>query len=107
VGGLTLASFLDQRAAARPDTVALLDRERPVGFRALADEAARFSGGVASLGVGRGDRVARWLPKLPAWLAIFFACGRLGAIAVAVNTRFRSHEVADIVGRAGCKAIVF
>jgi fatty-acyl-CoA synthase len=107
VGGLTLASFLDQRAAARPDTVALLDRERPVGFRALADEAARFSGGLASLGVGRGDRVARWLPKLPAWLAIFFACGRLGAIAVAVNTRFRSHEVADIVGRAGCEAIVF
>ncbi len=60
-----------------------------------------------SLGVGRGDRVALWLPDLPAWLATFFACARLGAIAVSVNTRFRSSELADIVGRSGCRAIVF
>jgi fatty-acyl-CoA synthase len=107
VGGATLASFFDRQAAARPDTLALLDRERLVGVRALADEAARLAGGLASIGVGRGDRVALWLPNLPAWLATFFACGRLGAVAVSINTRFRSHEVADIVGRAGCKAIVF
>lgn len=107
MGGATLAGFLDRQAAERPDTVALLDRDRPLGFRALAEEAGRLAGSLASLGVGQGDRVALWLPNLPAWLATFFACGRLGAIAVSVNTRFRSHEVADIVGRAGCKAIVF
>jgi fatty-acyl-CoA synthase len=31
----------------------------------------------------------------------------LGAIAVTVNTRFRSTEVADIVGRSGAKVLVF
>ena len=47
------------------------------------------------------------MPNVPAWLAIFFACAQLGAIAVAVNTRFRSHELADIVGRSGCKVLVY
>jgi fatty-acyl-CoA synthase len=103
----TLAAFVDRLAVGRSAGPALVDRDRPVGYAALAEESARLAGGLASLGVGTGDRVALWLPNLPAWLATFFACGRLGAIAVSVNTRFRSHEVADIVGRAGCKAIVF
>jgi fatty-acyl-CoA synthase len=103
----TLAALLDRLAAERPDAPALVDRDRPVAYAALADESARLASGLASLGIRAGDRLALWLPNLPAWLAAFFACGRLGAIAVSVNTRFRSHEVADIVRRAGCKAIVF
>ena len=52
--------------------------------------------GLRKLGVGGGDCVTLWLPNLPAWLSAFFACAQLGAIAVSVNTRFRSHEPADI-----------
>lgn len=103
----TLLSLFDERVPGAPSTPALLDRDRPIARAALADEAARLAAGLRSIGVGEGDRVALWLPDLPAWLATFFACGRLGAIAVSVNTRFRGREVQDIVARAGCKAIVF
>src|SRR5215510_14798265 len=96
----TLTAFLDAHASGAP---ALFDRDRPVTYGALVDEAA----GLRSIGVDVGDRVALWLPNLPAWFTTFFACGRLGAIAVSVNTRFRGYEVQDIVSRAGCKAIVF
>ncbi len=88
-------------------TPALLERDRPVSYRQLHEESLRVAAGLAGLGVGPGDRVALWLPNVPAWLATFFACSALGAIAVAVNTRFRSHEFADIVGRSGCKVLVF
>jgi fatty-acyl-CoA synthase len=103
----TLAGFLATHATVRASEVALVDRDRSVTYAELDDEARRLAAGLAALGVGRGDRVALWLPNLPAWLACFFACGRLGAIAVSVNTRFRSSEVGDIVGRSGCKALVF
>ena len=33
---------------------------------------------------GEGDRVAVWLPNMPAWLALMFACARLGAIVQAI-----------------------
>jgi fatty-acyl-CoA synthase len=103
----TLAAFLGRHAAERAGDVALLDRDRPVTYGELDDEARRLAAGLAALGVQRGDRVALWLPNVPAWLACLFACARLGAIAVSVNTRFKASEVGDIVGRSGCRTLVF
>jgi fatty-acyl-CoA synthase len=103
----TLAAFLGRLATERAGEAALFDRDRPVPYGELDSEARRLAAGLAALGVRRGDRVALWLPNLPAWLACFFACGRLGAIAVSVNTRFKSSEVGDIVGRSGCSALLF
>ena len=102
----TLPALLAQRInnGAAP---ALIDRGRPVAYRELADESRRVARGLQQLGVQAGDCVALWLPNLPAWLAAFFACARLGAIAVAVNTRFRSHELADILHRSRSRVLVF
>lgn len=67
--------------------------------------AAKVAAGLRRLGIGKGDRVAIWLPNCPAWLEVLFGCAQIGAIAVAVNTRFRSAEVQDIVGRSGARAL--
>src|SRR5215212_641541 len=101
----TLTALLEARA--HITTPALIDRDRPVSYAQLLDESRRVACGLANLGVRTGDRVALWLPNIPAWLATFFACAGLGAIALAVNTRFRSQELADIVSRSGCKVLVY
>ena len=101
----TFPELLAARAAAH--TPCLFDRDTPVPYAALAAESRRVAAGLARLGVQPGDRVAIWLPNVTAWLASFLACAQLGAIAVAVNTRFRSQELADIVGRSGAKLLVF
>jgi len=88
-------------------TPALIERGRPVSFRELADESRRIAQGLRRLGVQPGDRVALWLPNVAAWLATCFACAQLGAIAVSVNTRFRSHELADILQRSAARVLVF
>ncbi len=101
----TLPELLAQRAAnAAP---ALIDRGRSLSFAALVDESRRAARGLRALGVGAGDRVAIWLPNVPAWLAVFFGCAQLGAIAVSVNTRFRSHELADVLRRSRARVLVF
>jgi fatty-acyl-CoA synthase len=99
----TLTGLLVRHADA--GRVALFDRDQAVSFAQLADESARIATALRGLGVEPGDRVGLWLPNATAWLSAFFACARLGAIAVAVNTRFRSAELADIVGRAGIKVL--
>ena len=57
------------------------------------------------MGIAAGDKVALWLPNTPAYLQLYFALGRLGAVAVAVNTRFRALEVADILARSNARAL--
>ena len=103
---LSLTAFLSRRVAASGAAAALVYDEQPVTYADLAAESRRVARGLADLGVGAGDRVALWLPNVPAWLACFFACAQLGAIVVTVNTRFKSNEVADIVGRSGAKVLV-
>ncbi len=101
-GRTTIAAMV----AAHPgDAPAVVDRGAIVSYGDLARNSRRVAGGLAELGVGAGDRVAVWLPNVPAWLVLCLACARLGAICVSVNTRFRSVEVADIVGRSGPRAL--
>jgi len=103
--GETLVRLLAERAAATPAAPALIYGGRETGFAALESESRRVAQGLADLGVGPGDRVALWLPNVPAYVVLCLALARLGAIAVAVNTRFRSHEVGDIVGRSGARVL--
>ena len=103
----SLTEFLAHHARTRGTATALVYAEQPITYSALAAESRRVAQGLADLGVVAGDRVALWLPNVPAWIACFFACAQLGAIVVTVNTRFKSTEVADIVGRSGAKVLVF
>jgi fatty-acyl-CoA synthase len=101
----TVAGLIDGFAAAKPTDVAVIYDPRVITYAELSDMGAHAANGLRELGVGRGDRVAFWLPNCPAYLALYLGCCRLGAIAVAVNTRYRSGEVADIMGRSGAKVL--
>jgi fatty-acyl-CoA synthase len=98
-------TLLADIAEETPAAPAFIHGERTLTFAELLDCSARTAQGLADLGVGPGDRVALWLPNVPAYPILYFACVRLGAIAVAVNTRYRAVEVADIVGRSGAKVL--
>jgi fatty-acyl-CoA synthase len=102
---LTLSALLGAAAGRAPDGPALIHGERRLSFAELEASSRRVAQGLAELGVAPGDRVALWLPNVPAWFTLYLACARLGAIAVAVNTRFRSAEVEDTVGRSGAKVL--
>lgn len=99
-----LLAIAEGRAEGRP---LLVYQGRSYSHAEIAAESRRLASGLASLGIGKGDRVGFWLPNAPAYLSMFFACARIGAVALAVNTRFRAVEVADIVGRAGAKALIY
>ena len=96
-----LADIVDET----PEAPALIHGGRTLSFAELAESALRAARGLSDLGVAPGDRVALWLPNVPAYPILYFACVRLGAIAVAVNTRYRAVEVADIVSRSGAKVL--
>ena len=96
-----ITSLLAHHAGRTPAATALIAGDERIDWATLEDRARRAARGLHDLGVRNGDRVALWLPNLPAYIVLYLACCRLGAIAVAVNTRFRSVEVADIVSRSG------
>ena len=59
-------------------------------YASLWDAAARVAGGLRARGVQRGDRVAIRLPNGIDWVLAFFGTLMAGAVAVPVNTRFKT-----------------
>ncbi len=57
-------------------------------------------------GISRGDRVGIVIPNVPAFVVWYYACLRLGAIAVSINTRLTGAEVAFILSDCETKALV-
>jgi fatty-acyl-CoA synthase len=102
----TLTDLISRSTATNPKAVAIIDRDRTWTYGQLFESSQRLATGLAELGITTGDRVAFWLPNIAAYMALHLACGRLGAITVSVNTKFRSSEVGDIVGRSGAKALI-
>lgn len=102
----TLTGLLGAHARAQPDAPALIYGTESISYRALEAESRRLARGLRELGVVAGDRVALWLPNTPAWVAALFACARLGAIAVATNTRFRSAEMAHLLQHTAPKVLL-
>lgn len=89
------------------ESPAFFEGEAPVSFREIALRSRRLSAGLQELGIHKGDRVAVWLPNVTAWMETLVACGRLGAIVVALNTRFRSGEVSDILHRSQARVLLY
>ena len=101
----TIPALIDAAVATAGDGVAILYDNRTISYHELDQCSRRVAAGLVALGIGPGDRVALWLPNTPAYLELCIACSRVGAIAVAVNTRFRAAEVEDVVARTRSRAI--
>src|SRR5215470_5675270 len=100
---LTALTAWSRRDAAAPvvtDAGVTLDRD------AFQDRVLRIAAGLRRAGIGPGARVGLWLPNGIGYLAAIFACARLGALAVHINTRFRVAEVGNLLRRSGAAAVV-
>ncbi|SDG55377.1 fatty-acyl-CoA synthase [Bradyrhizobium sp. Rc2d] len=78
----------------------------PVSRAEFAGRIEQTAAWLAAQGIGRGDVVAVWLVNRIEWLALLFAAARLGAVVAAVNTRYRSAEVAHLLRVSGAKLMV-
>jgi fatty-acyl-CoA synthase len=88
------------------DRAALRFEGRTVPYGELAQRAGYLAGALVRLGVRRGDRVAVLGYNTPDFLALVFACARLGAILVPLNWRLAAPEHAYILRDAEPVALI-
>lgn len=87
-------------------SVAVIDRGSIHTYAQLASESGRLAGWMEREGFRKGDRFGLWAPNVAAWIAMYLACARLGLVAVALNTRFRSTDLSDVLVRSGCRGLM-
>jgi len=96
--GCDVPWLLDQQSRARPDKTFLVwepyeGETRQWTFAEFNEETKAFATGFAAHGVRAGDFVTIHMENCPEFLFAFFACARIGAIAVTTNTGSTAEEL--------------
>jgi fatty-acyl-CoA synthase len=102
----SVGDLLLRVAAHYPDKAAVVFPNDRRTFRELADAATRRARSLRALGIGPGDNVGILLPSCIEFLEVFFGTILLGAVAVPINARYRSHELSFLTRDADLKVIV-
>src|SRR5690242_11547385 len=101
----TLTGILTGQAERHPDKIALTIVGEDISYAELLGRSNAMARGLRELGVGRGDVVASLAENSLDQVLLQFACARLGAIEVMLNTAYRGSFLTHQLNVSG--AIVF
>lgn len=72
----------------------------------LFDKVNQFAIVLKQQGIGKGDRVAIYMPMVPELLITMLACARIGAVHSVIFAGFSAQSLADRIMDAGAKLLV-
>jgi fatty-acyl-CoA synthase len=85
---------------------ALAFQGRRWSFDELSAGVDRLARGLVGLGVTPGEKVALWMVNRPEFIEAMFAVLKIGAVLVPINTRFRTDDVAYVLGQSDATTLV-
>jgi acyl-CoA synthetase (AMP-forming)/AMP-acid ligase II len=101
VQSFTVYDMIARGALVHGDAPALLHGEGEVSFREFRRRVDALAGGLAALGLARGDRICILAQNDVGYLDLYGACARQGIIAYPINWRLTAPEVERVLERAG------
>lgn len=102
----TWFSVIERNALHTPEKNAIIDGSRTLTCGALYDRVQRLIHGFTNLGIQRGDVVSIWLPNCLEWVETAAALAGIGASALGINTKLRSHDITGLLKRSRSDVLI-
>ena len=106
IGRINVGDSLTRTAAGRPAQLAVVDGDRRFTYAEFNAYVNRLAHGLAGLGYERGAALALASGNSADFLAVYFACAKLGVVCVPINLGWRPDEVAYVLGHSRARGIV-
>jgi fatty-acyl-CoA synthase len=103
---LTVADAVAAHARLMPHKLGARDSRRELSFVLWHERATRLANGLLSLGLVKGDKVALLAYNCVEWMEIYVALARVGLVAVPINFRLTSPEIAYIAKHSEARAFI-
>ncbi|MDO8391463.1 MAG: AMP-binding protein [Actinomycetota bacterium] len=100
---MNLAHIIDSHPG---DRVAIYSRGRPTTYGALREQVAHVRGGLATAGLGRGDRIALLCSNGRYFVDLYLAALGLGAVVVPLNPASPAPEIERELRTVGATIVV-
>jgi acyl-CoA synthetase (AMP-forming)/AMP-acid ligase II len=103
---INVGDSLTRSAAARPAHLAVVDGDRQWTYRDFNGWVNQLAHGLAARGFTRGDALGVASGNSAEFLAVYFACAKLGLVCVPINLGWRSGEVGYVLDHSGALGLV-
>ena len=105
---MTVATILADKAKRNGDRrfLTYLTDGRSFSYAELDAITNRYANGLIALGIGHGAHVAVWMVNSPEMIFSIFALGKIGAVAVPMNTAIRGQLLSYYLTHADISAII-
>ena len=102
-----LGRTLLQSVERRPEALALVDGDLRLTYAEWYREIVRVAGGLAAIGLVRGDRLVSVLQNRAEAATLHWACQLLGLVITPINWRSKAGEIDYYLRNAEARGIVF
>lgn len=103
---VNIGDSLTRSAAARPTQRAVVDGDREWTYAELNGWVNRIAHGLRVRGYARGDALGLASGNSAEFLAVYYACAKLGVVCVPINLGWRADEIAYVLGHSRARGIV-
>ena len=103
---VNVGDALTRVAFSRPDALAVVDGDRRWTYGEFDTWVNRLAHGLAGRGYTTGDVLALASANSAEFLAVYYACAKLGLVCVPVNLGWRGDEVAYVLKHSQARGIV-
>jgi len=103
---MNIAQNLEQAKCLFPAKPALIFEDTFYTYNELDELSNRVANSLTDLGITRGERVALFLPNIPAFIFAYFGIQKIGAVCVAINSTLTAEETTFILRDSGATAII-
>ena len=95
----TLGDWLEYWAEKTPDKeyIVYSDRDLRFTWSAFNKRVDNMAKGLLAIGIKNGTHVGLWATNVPDWLTFLYACAKIGAVCITVNTSYKQHELEFLV----------
>ncbi len=101
-----LQEILRKIADAYPEKIAIVYGGQEISYARLEVLSNQFANALVKLKVGKGDRVAVFLPNIPQFIIAYFGALKAGAVVTAISPLHREREVEYQLVDSGAETIV-
>jgi acyl-CoA synthetase (AMP-forming)/AMP-acid ligase II len=103
---INVGDALTRSAFARPEKLAVVDGERRWTYAEFDAWVNRLGHGLLDRGYAVGDALALASANSAEFLAVYYACAKIGVVCVPLNLGWRPDEVAYVLGHSRARGIV-
>ncbi len=103
---MDIAKLLEEKAAGLGEKPAIIFKGQRTSFLQLKESSFKLANALKGIGIGKGDKVAIYLPNWPQYCISYLACWSIGAACVPLDFMLTEDELVSCINHSEAKALI-